>query len=91
MSGSVNPSERLNMVDAPKMLAICSTAVIDERVIGKTDSGRAGEHSGRYSFLLDVGAYSASAARQNINLKDQTVMIPNKQSFLNENNRIYNL
>lgn len=59
----------LNIVAAPKTSAICKTVAIDEGVVGKKASGRDGEHSGRYSFLPDVGAYSAKTARQNINLQ----------------------
>lgn len=59
----------LNIVAAPKISAISTTAEIEEGVVGKKTSGREGEHSGRYSFLLEVGAYSASTARQNITMK----------------------
>ena len=64
----------LNIVAAPKMSAICSTIAIDEGVVGNKASGRGGEHSGRYSFLPEVGAYSASTARQNINLEDEKMV-----------------
>ena len=71
-SGSMIPSEKMNRLVALKMLAICRTIVWDAVVVGWTAIGRQGRHSGRNSFLLNVGAYNVRTARQNMNLQIQT-------------------
>lgn len=60
----------LNIVVAPKISAICEMVSIDRGVVGKKAFGRGGEHSGTYSFLPEIGAYSDKIARQNINLEE---------------------
>lgn len=78
-SGSRIPSEKMNRLVALKMLAICRTTVWDAIVVGRTAIGREGRHSGRNSFLLNVGANNVRTARQNMNLQIQTIIHPKER------------
>ena len=84
-SGStIIPSEKMNRLVALKMVAICRTRVWDAVVVGRTAIGRQGRHSGRNSFLLNVGAYNVRTARQNMNLQIQTNDSPKKKGINQE-------